>query len=57
LNVITINNNFPSPMMYKLIDEFYGVQCFSKLDLRLGYHHILVTLVEKTHFTVGYHRG
>jgi hypothetical protein len=52
LNVVTVKNKFPIPVVEELLGKLRRETFFSKLDWRLGYHHVLMHLadVEKTTF-------
>ena len=52
LNKISVKNKYPLPRIDELIDNLKGDKFFMKLDLKLGYHQILIesTNVWKTTF-------
>jgi len=56
LNKLTIKNKYPLPRIIDLLDQLRGVVVFSKIDLRSGYHQILVKPedVQKTTFRSRY---
>nr|GEU32389.1 putative reverse transcriptase domain-containing protein [Tanacetum cinerariifolium] len=42
LNKLTIKNHYPLPRIDDLFDQLQGLQYFSKIDLRSGYHQLRV---------------
>ncbi|GKG09701.1 putative reverse transcriptase domain-containing protein, partial [Tanacetum coccineum] len=42
LNKLTVKNRYPLPRIDDLFDQLQGSRLFSKIDLRSGYHQLLV---------------
>ena len=42
LNRVTIKNKYPLPRIDDLFDQLKGSNCFSKIDLRWGYHQLRI---------------
>ncbi|KAI3801330.1 hypothetical protein L1987_29434 [Smallanthus sonchifolius] len=56
LNKLTIKNRYPLPRIDDLFDQLQGASCFSKIDLRSGYHQLRVheDEIPKTAFQTRY---
>jgi hypothetical protein len=42
LNKVTVKNKYHFPRIDDLFDQLRGAQIFSKIDLRYGYHQVII---------------
>ncbi|EOY03078.1 Retrotransposon protein, putative [Theobroma cacao] len=56
LNKVTVKNKYPLPRIDDLFDQLQRAQCFSKIDLRSGYHQLRIRNedIPKTAFRTRY---
>jgi hypothetical protein len=57
LNALTVKSKFPVPLFDQLMDELSGASWFSNLDLRAGFHQILLKTGEEFKTTFQTHFG
>lgn len=57
LNAYTVKNKFPLPIIEELFEELVGAQWFTTLDLRSGFHQIMVTREDQNKTAFQTHSG
>lgn len=57
LNALTLKGKYPLPIIDELLDELAGACCFSKLDVKAGYHQIRLAPGEEFKTAFQTHNG
>jgi hypothetical protein len=57
LNALAVKTKYPVPVIDELLDELFGTSLFSILDLRAGFHQILLKAGEEHKTTFQTHMG
>lgn len=56
-NVVMVKDKFPTPTVDELLNQLFGAKYFSKLDLRSGYHQILIQSGDRYKSALRTHHG
>ena len=57
LNKITINNKYPIPWIDDLLDQLKGSNLFNKINMKYGYHQVLIESTDVWKTTFKYKEG
>jgi hypothetical protein len=57
VNALTLKSKYPMPIIDELLDELFGASCFSILDLRAGFHQVLLKAKEEHKTAFQTHMG